>query len=119
MTDEEILRKLIDRPEPIVVSRSEPKLAERISQKPLVVIGTSGSQDYLRDTGDRRFWPVPVAAPTSDEAPDDGQTCDGLHDEDAPALYLCSRCFPYGEISPREDDDGYDRADRDAHEEME
>ena len=25
---------------------------------PLVIIGTSGSTDYLHDTGDRRFWPV-------------------------------------------------------------
>lgn len=52
----------------------------------LKVIATSGSTDYLSDaTGSRRFWPV--------TAPDDGEACDGLH-EGAPAIYLCTRCFP-------------------------
>lgn len=31
--------------------------------------------------------------------------CDGIHDEGAPTLYLCSRCFPYGEIPPPQDDE--------------
>jgi len=55
-------------------------------KRPLIVIGTSGSTDYLRDMGDKRYWPVVVA--------DDGEPCDGLHDEGAPAIYLCSRCYP-------------------------
>ena len=30
--------------------------------KPFVIIGTSGSHDYLKDgTGDRRYWPIRVA----------------------------------------------------------
>lgn len=66
-----------------------------------VVVGTSGSTDYLRDgrdgTGDKRFWSV--AVPPDEPSPDDGQACDGLHDETAPAHYLCTRCFP----DPRED----------------
>jgi predicted P-loop ATPase len=34
-------------------------------KKPLVVIGTSGSTDYLRDaTAGRRFRPVEVASPS-------------------------------------------------------
>lgn len=34
------------------------------SRKPLVIVGTSGSHDYLNDaTGKRRFWPV--RAPSS------------------------------------------------------
>jgi predicted P-loop ATPase len=38
-------------------------------KKPLVVIGTSGSTDYLRDvTAGKRFWPV-VVVPPSDEEP--------------------------------------------------
>jgi hypothetical protein len=53
----------------------------------LVVIATSGSPDYLIDTtGSRRFWPVTVPA--------DGEGCDGIHDEGAPATHLCTRCFP-------------------------
>ncbi|HSX22347.1 MAG TPA: VapE domain-containing protein [Gaiellaceae bacterium] len=123
MTDEEVLRKFIaltDQP-PVVVARSESTLAERIGDKKLVIIGTSGSNDYLRDgTGDRRFWPVTVPAnvPARTDTPDDGQTCDGLRDEDAPVQYLCLRCFPYGEIPPS-DEDEYGQTDRDDHEEME
>ena len=61
---------------------------------PHVIIGTSGSTDYLNDsTGDRRFWPVSVSLEVS-PPPDDGLVCDGLHDEGAPIQYLCSRCFP-------------------------
>ena len=29
-----------------------------------------------------------------DEAIEEGP-CDGCHDKEAPALYLCTRCFPY------------------------
>jgi hypothetical protein len=41
-------------------------------------------------------------------------TCDGIHDEQAPAQYLCSRCFPSGDKDlPSEEDDGYEDARRD------
>ena len=56
-------------------------------------------------------------------ASDDGQVCDGVHDEGAPAHYLCSRCFPdvvdlRGDLADPQDDD-YDEARRDEDEEME
>jgi hypothetical protein len=62
-----------------------------MSDRKLVIIGTSGSTDYLRDaTGDQRFWPV-----RSDALPrDPGESCDGIHDEGAPLHHLCTRCFP-------------------------
>lgn len=33
--------------------------------------------------------------------------CDGLHDEGAPAHYLCTRCFPEGDLAegPAADDE--------------
>lgn len=78
------------------------------AKRPLVVIGTSGSTDYLMDsTGGRRFWPVTVAS-------DDGEGCDGLHDEEAPAAYLCTRCFPdlgRGDLGRGHDDDEDDNRD--------
>lgn len=46
--------------------------------------------------------------------------CDGLHDENAPAQYLCSRCFP--DLQPDltdPQDDECDEARRDDDEEME
>lgn len=68
-----------------------------------VVIATSGSTDYLSDaTAGRRFWPVTVS--------DDGEACDGVHDEAAPVNYLCTRCFPglcsddHGQRDDDEDD---------------
>lgn len=81
-----------------------------------VIIGTSGSTDYLLDgTGDCRFWPVHV--PHRASAPDDGQVCDGLHDEDAPAQYQCSRCFPSfrGDLLEIQED-AYDEVRRDDNE---
>ncbi len=51
------------------------------AKKLLVVIGTSGSHDYLKDTAhDRRYWPVRVelstaTAPLSVEARDGVETC--------------------------------------------
>ena len=93
-------------------------------KRPLVIIGTSGSTDYLKDTtGNHRYWPVEVPSgdvPPLDEADAEvvkklveltggtwiveakprlkvapvAEACDGLHDEGAPAQYLCSRCHP-------------------------
>jgi Virulence-associated protein E len=105
-------------------------------KKPFVIIGTSGSHDYLKDTSDRRYWPVNVPATIVDQSVEDSRQilettsgkwivetnerlseaelnvlrralaapvvlrtvpageCDGLHDEDAPTIYLCTRCFP-------------------------
>ena len=110
-------------------------------KRPLVIIGTTGSTDYLKDTtGDRRYWPV---VPSSVDAPplsaedhavvqrlveatggkwlvEAGESCDGLHDENAPAHYLCSRCFPdgRGDLAEAPDDES-EEARRDEHEEME
>jgi hypothetical protein len=119
------------------------------SGKKLILIGTSGSMDYLDHArSDRRFWPVAVAAPSSavplsaedraivdrlvaltpDPVPtvvgtpsvdEDGQSCDGLHDEDAPVLHLCSRCFPRGEIPAGPEEDSYDEPRRDDDGQME
>jgi hypothetical protein len=80
-----------------------------------VVIGTSGSIDSPRDTGHVRFWPV--------TAPDYALACDGLHDETAPTMYLCSACFPdrrdrRGDLAEVEDDECLSDHP-DAHEEME
>lgn len=65
------------------------------------VVGTSGSTDYLSDaTGSQRFWPV--------TSPDDGEGCDGLHDEGTPANFLCTRCFPdpgRGDLAQDPDDE--------------
>jgi len=82
-----------------------------IDPKYLVIIGTSGSTDYLHDTGNQRFWPVSV--PCGESAPDDGQDCDGLHDEGAPVQYLCSKCFlNRGDLAESQEDE-YDEARRD------
>ena len=110
-------------------------------KRPRVIIGTSGSTDYLKDTtGDRRYWPVAVASIDTPPATAEdlavvqrlvqatggkwlveaGEGCDGLHDEGAPLQYLCSRCFPdlRGDLTESQDDE-YDEARRDEAEEME
>lgn len=112
--DEDLVRKLVAmHNEPVVIDRAE---AERrfaaLGDKPLVVIGTSGSSDYLRDTGNKRYWPIVVPA-------EGGEICDGLHDETAPIQYLCSRCFPQmrGDLAETQDDEYEERA-RNHEEEM-
>jgi hypothetical protein len=58
----------------------------------MIIIGTSGSLDYLNDsTANQRFWRV---APEVSEAVIGQAPCDGVHDESAPAQYLCTRCYP-------------------------
>jgi len=102
--------------------------------RPFVIIGTSGSTDYLKDTtGDRRYWPV---SPPRNSIPpaDDGfmaamagkwlveadEICDGLHDEGAPAHHLCSRCFPDLQADLGEhDEEDYGAVRRDESPEME
>jgi len=71
--------------------------------------------------GEPQVLPV-AAAGVHPAGDDDGQTCDGLHDEDAPLLYLCSRCFPYGagargDLADLGEDEGYE-AHRDEDREM-
>jgi hypothetical protein len=103
---------------------------ERIecADKKIVVIGTSGSTDYLHDPPgqyrptrhDRRFWHVSQGEASQGESePDDGQICDGLHDESAPVQYLCSRCFSdlRGDLAEIQEDE-YDDDRRDDDEEM-
>ena len=87
-----------------------------IDPKYTVIIGTSGSTDYLNDTtGSQRFWPV-----TAPRGEDSDQDCDGLHDESAPIQYLCSRCFPKLRRDLAEPlNDEYDEARRDEDKEME
>jgi hypothetical protein len=58
------------------------------TKKTLVLIGTSGSHDYLRDpTGDRRFWPVRESSSTGVDllSPGDRARLDA---------YLCTRDLP-------------------------
>ena len=122
-------------------------LKKALKDKRLVVIGTSGSHDYLKDTtGDRRFWPVrvpsaPSEAPLSPEdravidklvatsgkwivEPKPSSTgneaaCDGIHDEGAPTQYLCTRCFPDGGDLATHEDVTQDDVRQDHDEEME
>lgn len=104
----------------IVESRRGPT---PIDPKYTVIIGTSGSTDYLHDTTcNQRFWAA-VSVPRGEPAPDDALLCDGLHDEGAPVQYLCSRCFPdvasiRGDLTDAQGDE-YDEARRDADEQME
>ena len=120
MTDtrhEALLADLVRDVPLLVVGPSRGPVA--IDAKYTTIIGTSGSTDCLNDTtGERRFWPVSVAY--VDDPPDDGQGCDGLHDENAPIQYLCSRCFPNlrGDLTELQNDE-YDEARRDEDEEME
>lgn len=96
-----------------------------IDPKYTVIIGTSGSADYLNDTAsDRRLWPlsVPSARPSLEDG-EDSDGCDGLHDESAPTQYLCSRCFPgryplRGDLSDPQDDASAE-PHRDAYDETE
>ncbi len=105
------------------------------AKRPFVVIGTSGSHDYLKDgTGDRRYWRVGdlEAGPTAPISPEDrvrldalialggDAMCDGIHDAEAPPQYLCTRCFPEGREDPSEqEDDGYEESRQDHDQEME
>jgi hypothetical protein len=88
---EALLWDLAREAQPVVVGPSRGPVP--IDPRCTVIIGTSGSTNYLSDTtGGQRFWLVGV--PCDEPAQEDGQACDGLHDEGAPAHYLCSRCFP-------------------------
>ena len=88
---------------------------EVIDPKYTLIIGTSGSTDYLNGTTGQRFWPVTVP-----RGENNNQGCDGLHDESAPSQYLCSRCFPKlrGDLTEAQVDE-YDEACRDEDKEME
>ena len=112
---EDIIARLLKEPPPMIVG---PRRGPMMIDKHTVIIGTSGSLDYLNDTtGDRRFWPVSVVSDRP--SADDKEGCDGLHDESAPTQYLCSRCFPLrGDLSDSHDYE-YDDARRDESEEME
>lgn len=114
---EALLRDIVREVQPVVASPS--RRPGPIDPTYTVIIGTSGSTDYLDDTtGNKRLWPVSVQGGVV--AADDGQICDGLHDEVAPTQYLCSRCFlaPRGDLAESQDDE-YDDARRDEDEEME
>lgn len=90
-----------------------------IDPKYTLIIGTSGSTDFLHEpSGTRRFWPVSVLSDRP--SLEDGEGCDGLHDVSAPSQYLCSRCFPAfrGDLAEPQDDE-CDEARRDETEEME
>lgn len=112
-----LLRNLLRETPPVVVVGSSRGPAP--IDPSYTVIGMSGSTDYLRDsTGKQRFWTVTVLP--NESAPADGQTCDGLHDEGAPAQYLCSRCFPdlQGDLAEIADDH-YEDVRRDENDETE
>lgn len=54
-----------------------------------------------------------------------GESCDGIHDEEAPTHYLCTRCFPDlinqargGDLQVPNDDE-YDEICRDEQQEVE
>ena len=114
---EALFRDLVREVQPVVVGPSRGPAP--LDPKCTVILGTSGSTDYLHDTtGNQRFWPVSV--PRGDLAPDDGQSCDGLHDDNAPSYYLCSRCFPglRGDLAEPQDTE-YDETRRDEDQEME
>lgn len=71
---------LIGASEPTSHPRDAVPAAPRRNLLLVVIIGTSGSLDYLRDaTGDQRFWFVTVLRD------------DGPRDDAAPIQHLCSR----------------------------
>jgi hypothetical protein len=119
MTD--ILPEHLKRVEPIVIVGPSvgPSGGPVTIDPKYTIVVMSGSTDYLRDeTGSQRFWPVQ----TEPSAGDPEETCDGIHDEDAPALYLCTRCFPNGSAAGGDlathEDDAYDELRRDDEQEM-
>jgi len=83
-----------------------------IAKRLLVVIGTSGSTDYLRDDNiaAKRFWPVGLPMQSDN-------TCDGVHDE--VLQYLCTRCFPDEGDLAKDDDDDDDAVHHDHDQEIE
>lgn len=111
------LEQLIREDEAVVVGPSRGPVT--IDSKYTVIVGTSGSTDYLRDeTAGQRFWSVaPGPSPL-----DPVEICDGIHDEDAPPQYLCTRCFPNGAAGgdlAAHEDNMYDEVRRDDEQEME
>lgn len=74
------------------------------------IVGTSGSHDYLKGSGNQRFWSVytPTTVPADVTNTDDDPPCDGNHDTTTSLLSPCTRCFPYGRDTQRDMDERED-----------
>lgn len=64
-------------------------------KRELKIIGTSGSP--LRElTADEEAAVARLCTLSEEAVMAEPGGCDGIHDEGAPLLYLCTRCFPDG-----------------------